>query len=322
MSRCPITYEECGANRYSETGLRLLSPTLKQLNDFPYSAAVQRREALIHAAKMSIQGVQPKLSVTLSVKLGQFEIVDRGGRYIIKPQHEHFPELPENEAATIHMAALAGIEVPAHGLIRCQDGSLSYFIRRFDRTGRGRKLATEDFAQLSGLDRETKYRSSMERVVEVIERYCTFPVIEKVQLLKRCLFNYLVGNEDMHLKNFSLITRDNKVELAPAYDFLSTTVAYLAIGKKAADIEETALTIRGRKKLSRALWLDYFAKERLQLNERIISDVLNELSATLPKWRKLLDICFLTDNQKQLYHDLLAQRCQLLSIHDPSTRLT
>lgn len=315
MSRCPITYEECGANRYSVTGLRLLSPTLTQLNDFPYSAVAQRREALIHATKMSIQGIQPKLSVTLSVKSGLFEIVDRNGRYIIKPQHEHFPELPENEAATMHMAGLVGIEVPLHGLIRCQDGSMSYFIRRFDRTGHNRKLATEDFAQLSGLDRETKYNSSMERVVDVIERHCTFPVIEKVKLLKRCLFNYLVGNEDMHLKNFSLITRDAKVELAPAYDFLSTTVAYLAIGKKLADTEETALPIRGmKKKLTRALWIDYFAGDRLGLNKRVIADGLHELSAALPECRKLLNMCFLSDSQKRFYYDLLTQRCQLLEL--------
>jgi serine/threonine-protein kinase HipA len=248
MSRCPITYEECGTAPYSATGLRLLSPTLTQLSDFPYSAATQRREALLHASKMSIQGVQPKLSVALSIKRSLFEIADRGGRHIIKPQHEHFLELPENEAATMQMAKLAGIEVPPHGLIRCQDGSMSYFIRRFNRTGHGRKLATEDFAQLSGLDRETKYNSSMERVADVIEQHCTFPVIEKVKLLKRCLFNYLVGNEDMHLKNFSLITRDGKVELAPVYDFLSTTVAYLAIGKKLADLEEATPTPQGQKK--------------------------------------------------------------------------
>ncbi len=315
MSRCPITYEECGTNRYSETGLRLLSPTLTQLNDFPYSAAAQRREAIIHSAKMSIQGVQPKLSATLSVKAGLFEIVDRGSRYIIKPQHEHFPELPENEAVTMRMAGRAGIEVPVHGLIRCQDGSMSYFIRRFDRMGHGRKLATEDFAQLSGLDRETKYNSSMERVVEVIEQYCTFPVIEKVKLLKRCLFNYLVGNEDMHLKNFSLITRNDKVELAPAYDFLSTTVAYLAIGKKLVDTEEIALPIRGRKKkLTRTLWLEYFAGERLGLNARIIADGFHELRAVLPEWRKLLDVCCLSISQKRLYHNLLTQRCQRLDL--------
>lgn len=316
MNRCPVTYEECGAARYSAAGLRLLSPGLTQLKDFPYSAEAQRREALIRASKMSIQGVQPKLSALLSVKTGLFEIVDRGGRYIIKPQHEHFPELPENEAATLHMAGLAGIEVSVHGLIRCQDGSMSYFIRRFDRTGRGQKLATEDFAQLSGLDRETKYNSSMERVVEVIERYCTFPVIEKMKLLKRCLFNYLVGNEDMHLKNFSLITRDGKVELSPAYDFLSTTVAYMAIGKKVADIEETALPLRGRKKkLTRSLWINYFAGERMRLNARIIADGLHELRTALPGWQQLLDVCFLSDGQKCLYRDLLAQRCRLLGLY-------
>ena len=315
MSRCPIAYEECGAARYSAAGLRLLSPGLTQLNDFPYSAEAQRREALIRASKMSIQGVQPKLSTTLSLKRGLFEIVDHGGRYIIKPQHEHFPALPENEAVTMHMAGLAGIEVPVHGLVRCQDGSLSYFIRRFDRTGHGRKLATEDFAQLSGLDRETKYNSSMERVVELVDRHSTFPVIEKVKLLKRCLFNYLVGNEDMHLKNFSLITRDGKVDLSPAYDFLSTTVAFLAIGKKPADIEEVALTIRGRKKkLTRPLWIDYFARERLLLNERVVGDCLQELGSALPDCQQLLAVCFLPDGQKRLYLDLLAQRGHLLGL--------
>lgn len=315
MSRCPITYEECGSARYSKAGLRLLSPGLTSLNDFPYSAERQRREAIIRSSKMSIQGIQPKLSVTLSVKHGMFEIVDSGGRYIVKPQHDRFPELPENEAVTMRMGGLAGIEVPVHGLIRCQDGSMSYFIRRFDRTGRGQKLATEDFAQLSGLDRETKYNSSMERVVDVLDRHCTFPAIEKVKLLRRCLFNHLVGNEDMHLKNFSLITREGKVELSPAYDFLNTTVAYMAIGKNLADIEEAALTIRGRKKnLTRLLWIDYFAGERLGLNDRIVADCLQGLRTALPGCRQLLDVCFLSGGQKRLYRDLLAQRCQSLGL--------
>ena len=315
MSRCPITYEECGSARYSMTGLHLLSPGLMSLNDFPYSAERQRRESLIRSSKMSIQGIQPKLSVTLRVKDGMFEIVDNGGRYIIKPQHDQFPELPENEAVTMRMAGLAGVEVPLHGLIHCQDGSMSYFIRRFDRAGHGRKLATEDFAQLSGFDRDTKYNSSMEQVVALLDRHCTFPAIEKVKLLRLCLFNYLVGNEDMHLKNFSLITRDGKVELSPGYDFLSTTVAYLAIGKKLEDIEEAALTIKGRKKnLTRVLWIEYFAGERLRLNDRIVADCLQGLQAALPGWQRLLDVCFLSDVQKRLYRDLLAQRCRSLGL--------
>jgi serine/threonine-protein kinase HipA len=315
MSRCPITYEECGSDKYSTAGLRLLSPGLTGLNDFPYSAERQRREALIRSAKMSVQGIQPKLSVTLSVKERMFEIVDHGGRYIVKPQHDRFPELPENEAVTMSMAKLAGIEVPVHGLIHCQDGSQSYFIRRFDRTGRGLKLATEDFAQLGGFDRDTKYKSSMEQVVAVVERYCTFPAVEKVRLLRVCLFNYLVGNEDMHLKNFSVITRDGMVELSPAYDFLNTTVAYEAIGKKLTDIEEVALPIKGKKKnLTRPLWINYFARERMGLNGRIVEDCLQGLRAALPGWQQLLDVCFLSDDQKRLYRDLLVQRCRALGL--------
>lgn len=315
MNRCPITYEECGSDRYSIAGLRLLSPRLTDLQAFPYSAATQRREALIHSTKMSIQGVQPKLSVILNVKTGFFEIVDQGGLYVIKPQHEFFPELPENEAVTMRMANMAGIDVPVLGLIWCQDGSLSYFIRRFDRAARGAKLAMEDFAQLGEFDRDTKYNSSMERVVAIIDRYCTFPVIEKVKLLKRCLFNYLVGNEDMHLKNFSLITRDGKVGLAPAYDFLSSTVAFLAIGKQLDEIEEIALPLKGRKKhLTRTLWIDYFAGERLRLNERTVAEVINDLSSALAPSRELLDVCFLSDPQKILYKDLLDRRAQTLGL--------
>ena len=237
MNRCPITYEPCGEARYSRAGLRLLSPNLERLNDFPYDAARQRQEAVVRGGKMSIQGVQPKLSVRLDAKAGVFVIVDQGGRFVLKPQHGVYPNLPENEGLTMHLAKLCGIEVPVSGIVRSVDGTWSYFVRRFDRTGHSRRVAVEDFAQLGGLSRETKYDFSMERLVGLLDTYCTFPAIEKVKLLKRSLFNFLVGNEDMHLKNFSLISRQGKVELAPAYDFLSTTVAYLALGKRIGTIE-------------------------------------------------------------------------------------
>jgi len=205
---------------YSQAGLRTLSANLVNLRDFPYSAEQQRQEAVIRAAKMSIQGIQPKLSVRLNAKAGMFEVVDRGGRFIIKPQHTVYPALPENEGLTMHLAGLCGIKVPVSGLVRCTDGSWSYFVRRFDRVGHGRKVPLEDFAQLAGLSRDTKYDFSMERLVDLIDAYCTFPAIEKARVFKRSLFNFLVGNEDMHLKNFSLIARNGKVELAPAYDYL------------------------------------------------------------------------------------------------------
>ena len=128
MSRCPITFNEC-EGRYSREGLRLLSPQLTDLRDFPYSAEQQRQEAVLRAGKLSIPGIQPKLSVVLQVRQQTFSLTDRLGRYIIKPQHATYPHLPENEALTIRLAQAAGIEVPMHGLVYSQDGSLSYFVR-------------------------------------------------------------------------------------------------------------------------------------------------------------------------------------------------
>src|SRR3990170_712657 len=100
MNRCPITLRVCPAGRYSREGLRLLSPRLIDLKDFPYSAEQQRQEAVLRAGKISIQGIQPKLSVVLNVKQQTFTLCDQLARYIIKPQHAIYPHLPENEALT------------------------------------------------------------------------------------------------------------------------------------------------------------------------------------------------------------------------------
>ena len=300
MNRCPITYEPLpeGVN-YSQAGLKLLNRNLATLAPLELTAEQQRQEAISRAGKMSIQGVQLKLSAVLRITEGRFELVDRGGRYILKPQSRDFPELAENEDLTMRMAAVIGIEVP---MLRSIDGSFTYFIKRFDREGRVR-LPVEDFAQLSGESRETKYDSSMEKVAGVIDQFCTFPAIERVKLFERTFFSFLVGNEDMHLKNFSLTTRNEKAELAPAYDFLNTTIAL-----KAAK-EEMALPVKGKKsRITRYDLLNYFARERLQINERVLSDVFSRFARAMPAWRELLDQSFLSADAKQKYAALLAER--------------
>ncbi len=213
MNRCPITYDLCNESAYSEKGLKQLSPNLKTLVPLDFSAEELRKEAMLRASKMSIQGVQPKLSAILNIKDGRFEIVDKNGKYILKPQHHVFPELPQNEDLTMRLAASVGIEVPLHGLIWSKDSSLTYFIKRFDRRGHKDKVAVEDFAQLAGMSRDTKYNYSMEKLVRLIDDYCTFPAIEKAKLFKLVLFNFLTGNEDMHLKNYSVIVRNGKMTI-------------------------------------------------------------------------------------------------------------
>lgn len=309
MNICPITYQPCGEKKHSDKGLKLLSRNLTRLKNLPLTQEEQLREAAIRADKMSIQGVQPKLSAKLNVKDAVFDIVDRGGEYILKPQNNFYPELPENESLTMKMAELIGIEVPLCGMIYSSDGKFTYFIKRFDRYGRNKKLSVEDFAQLAGKSRETKYDYSMEKLITLVDTFCTFPVIEKVKLFRLTIFNFLIGNEDMHLKNFSIITRENKVELSPAYDLLNTSIV---VPKTQ---EEIALPIAGKKQnLSAKILIDYFAKERLRLNDTIISQVLNKIIAELSNLENLIKISFLSIDMKEKYLELINKRRVTLNL--------
>jgi serine/threonine-protein kinase HipA len=309
MNFCPITYAPCGENRYSETGLKLLATGLKILNDFEYTAEEQRKEAFTRAAKMSIQGVQPKLSAVLSIKDAKFVLVDKGGRYILKPQHQFYTQLPENEDLTMKLANEISLEVPVHGLLWSKDNSLTYFIKRFDRKGQNDKVPVEDFAQLAGLNRDTKYDYSMENIVKLIDDYCTFPAIEKVKLFKLVIFNYLTGNEDSHLKNFSIITEDNQVRLSPCYDLVNSTIEL-----KQQD-EEIALPLKGKKKhLTRSILVNYFGNERCGLTDKSIEKVLETISSAIPRWKALIDNSFLSKEMKGKYLDLLDGRLTTMEI--------
>ena len=143
----------------------------------------------------------------------------------------------------------------------------------------------------------------MEKVPAVVDRFCTFPAIERVKLFERTLFSFLTGNEDMHLKNFSLITRDDRVDLAPAYDLLSSAIA---IGNAQ---EELALPIRGKKSnLTRNDLLNYYATERLKINARVLTEVIERFRGAFKKWDSLIAASFLSTQKKEQYTDILAER--------------
>ena len=306
MNKCPITYEPC-KKKYSKTGLGKLSYQLKTLNDLPFTAQELRKEAVFRSAKMSIQGVQPKLSAKLSVKNEALEIVSQFGTFILKPQSEVFLQVPENEDLTMKMAKIFGIETPLTGLIYSKDGSLTYFIKRFDRYGKGKKYHIEDFAQLTDNTRDTKYNWSMEKLIPVIEKYCTFPLLEKRKLLRRVIFCFITGNEDMHLKNFSLITRSDKVELSPAYDFLNSTIA---MGKAT---EELALPLMGKKKnIKKEHLFEYYGQERMGLNQKTIRSEIKNLLKCKNQLEQLTDQSFLSKDMKKNYLNLMQSRYERL----------
>lgn len=303
MNRCPITYSPCGDKRYSEKGLKLLASGLSQLRQLEYTAEEQRKEAYYRSSKMSIQGIQPKLSAVLNIKEQKFDIVDRNGRYLLKPQHHYYPQMPENEDLTMRLADYIGLDTPPHGMIWAKDGTLTYFIKRFDRKGQKDKIPIEDFAQLAGLTRDTKYNYSMEKVVKLINAYCTFPAIEKVKLFKLVLFCFVTGNEDMHLKNFSIINQNGKIEISPSYDLLNTTIEL----KNAS--EEIALTLKGKKRnLTKQMLIKYFGGECCELNDKIITNTVTEIFNAKPHWIKEIHTSFLSDEMKEKYIDVVESR--------------
>lgn len=304
MKFCPISYEPIEENTlYHQKGLNILSPKLTTLSPLPFTASQLRQEAMNRASKLSIQGVQAKLSARLHVRENRFELVDTSGTFILKPASDTWPELPANEALTMTLAKHFGLNVPLHGLLFDQEGAPVYFIKRFDRYGKNKKYAVEDFAQLTHKTRETKYNSTLEKVSKVIDQYATFPKEQHIDLLRRILFCFCTGNEDMHLKNFSLIQRDDTIYLSPVYDFLNTTIALVN------PMEEMALPLNGKKnKLLFADFFDYFARDYLKISPRVIERITQEIPRIQVLCEYYLPRSYLSQHMKERYQNLVHER--------------
>jgi serine/threonine-protein kinase HipA len=207
------------------------------------------------AGKMSISGVQEKLSLKLSSDGERLEVAETGGRYILKPEPVRYAALPQNEHVTMHLASLVEVETPPFGLVRLKGGTLAYLIKRFDRLEDGTKLQVEDFCQLAGIPAKDKYeKGSAELCVRLLKKYASEPLIEARKLYRLLLFGWWVANGDMHMKNFSLLTEpDGTRRLSPAYDLVNTRLFF-------PDDDSTAMMMQGRKKkLTRRNWIDFAA---------------------------------------------------------------
>ena len=173
------------------------------------------------AGKTSISGVQIKASVKLNPANKQVEISAEGGTHILKPEPTEYPELPQNENLAMNMAHELKMKVPAHSLFKMADGKFCYIIKRFDRISDGDKVHKEDMAQLLELPTDAKYSGSLEAVGNVIKTHTANPYLELFDFFQRVIFNFAIGNGDMHLKNWSLLTpATGGNSLAQCYDFV------------------------------------------------------------------------------------------------------
>lgn len=192
-----------------------------------------------NALRFSLAGVQLKFSAALAPTGGlTIPASGVGGSWIVKLPSREFDGVPENEFSMMKLARLVGIDVPQVDLVDIssiqrlpqgieQMGRKAFIIERFDRMADGSAVHIEDFAQIFGVYAEKKYNAAtMRTIAQVLTAEASDADI--VELIRRLVFCVLIGNGDMHLKNWSLIYPDRRnAALAPAYDLVST-IPYMA----------------------------------------------------------------------------------------------
>jgi len=259
-----------------------------------------------------VTGVQPKLSLHVPRVAGEaahqrFTIVGVRGDYIIKPPSERYPELPQMEDVTMHLAQLCAIATVPHSLIRMTSGNLAYITARVDRTRSG-KLAMEDMCQLTGRMTEHKYRGSYEQIASTIRRYSATPGLDIVNFYEVILFALLTGNADMHLKNFSLLeTPGIGMTLSPAYDLVNTALV------NPSDDEELALALHGKRKNITRRDVEA-AMTASHLEQSQITRIFAKMQRSIPAWMDMLDASFLTTPTKNAYKQLITTRAAKLGM--------
>lgn len=258
--------------------------------------------------RLALTGVQPKISLSLNGEKGnrRLTLVGLWGDYILKPQSPDYAFMPEVEDLTMHLARLFKIETAEHTLIKTSTGELAYLTKRFDRKN-GKKIHVEDLCQLSELLTEQKYNGSYERVSKIIKQYATNSGLDIIKYFRLVLFSFLTGNNDMHLKNFSLMHTDSGVLLSPAYDLLNVNLIY------PKDKEDLALTLGGRKRKVKRSDFDQFAMS-LGLSNLVRDNIYKDFSKQMEKVRDFIASSFLTEEYKESYTEIYLRKLSQIGL--------
>ena len=262
----------------------------------------------------TVPGVQKKLSLHLFSEGNnpRLTLVNYPTGYILKPQVKEYESLPEAEQLVMCMAYAAGITTVPHALIM-GNGKLAYITKRVDRIFEKdsmKMLAMEDFCQLDLRLTQDKYKGSYERCAKIIDKYSSHRGLDMTELFLRLIFSFIVGNSDMHLKNFSLLETaegSGNYVLSPAYDLLPVNVIL------PEDPDQFALAMNGKKRnLRKKDFLIFAASCGLSQNaaEKMIKKMIN-LKETFT------DMCnnsLLPEHLKSDFLRLMNERMQTLNI--------
>ena len=280
--------------------------------ELPYNESQMNELALrVVQSHMTVTGVQPKLSLNLASgeqksDPKRFTIVGLWGNYILKPPTINYPQMPEVEDLTMHLAKIVRINIVPHSLMRLKSGQLAYITKRIDRDSK-QKLHMEDMCQLTERLTEHKYHASYEQIGKAILKYSGNPGLDVVNFCEVVLFSFLTGNADMHLKNFSAIYDPvTGPVLSPAYDMLCTALV------NPADDEDLALTLNGKKK--RINRKDFeMAFSTLKLDAKQQANLFSKMGKARNKWIEFVQISFLSKDFKDKYIQIINERFERIA---------
>lgn len=289
---------QCRKRLFQSTQIPVFNYTQEQLNALATS---------IIRLRVSVPGVQPKLSLHLEQKTGhgnaRLTLVGLEGDFILKPPISAWPHLPEAEHFCMIFARLCRLFTAECGLIPLASGELAYITRRMDRGPGGRKIHMEDFCQATGRLTEQKYRGSMEQIGKAIRRYSRVPGLDAIRFFEMSVFCFLTGNSDMHLKNFSLMhSGDGLGELSPAYDLVPVNVIM------PEDKEEFALSLNGKKARIKRSDFEIFGRT-IGLTEPQVQKALQRIAeVSNKKLDEALGRSFLPEDMKDAFSALFETR--------------
>ena len=310
--RCLYCYEDLSEQEkdfHKKCSLKIFGKKQPPEVDFLESELESKGLITLNKRKV-ITGVQLKLSVENEKgkdNTDRLTITGLSGGYILKPQSEKYPNMPELEDLTMHLAEISGIKTVPHSLIRMKSGNLAYITKRIDRTKDNEKIHMEDMCQLSERLTENKYNSSYEQIAKIIKKF-TFKELDVINYFEIVLFSFLTANSDMHLKNFSLIySGSDDVRLSPAYDLLPVKLILLE------DKEEMALSLDGkRKKITGKNFRQFF--NRTELPEKTFDNILSKYK-DLPKlWFPFIQKGFIPQKIKDEYIKIIENNLSRLSL--------
>jgi serine/threonine-protein kinase HipA len=289
---------------------KIFGTTTPPLLEYTNQQMLELAEKVIKS-HTTVTGVQPKLSLGLNKISGELPqkltIIGVWGAYILKPPTQNYPLLPELEDLTMHLAAIAGLKTVPHTLIRLKSGELSYLTKRIDRQGK-QKFHMEDMCQLTERLTEAKYRGSYEQIGKALVHYSQNPVLDIINFFEQVVFCFLTGNNDMHLKNFSMFKDPNLgYNLSPGYDMLAAELVV------EGDDEELALTLNGKKKNIKRSDFDQ-AISHFEVDKKAFENIFKRFQKAMPKWHDFIKISILPDKMKESYHSLIDRKAVQINL--------